>query len=381
LIETMWGQAFTVNYTAEVNTAYTMWWYEGGQAGRADAHDNPNDAVTEALGMTVPDQCHLDYFHKDVPSPEGDDFTECHPYHANACCHNATVTTPTQLRDAYGAGFEWDRCGPLSQACERFFVEEACFYECEPNAGLFRRFTDEQHTLCTADGIADGAIVTLANGASYQCVASAWGGNEENRWELFRMPISAAYADAWYRACANDLFCGDGNYFGCSHDYHARLDAQTAEAAALAANCITNSSPACIQYLADQAVTAARAVADAEAQLAVANAASATAVAALQNATDRLITANDEIRDLESGSETSSKEDLPTWAIAVIVVVAVVATLLALSVAVMYTKEKKGEPIFTKGFENKKAPSTSATYTSSASSASASTPTKREEPI
>ena len=24
--------------------------------------------------------------------------------------------------------FQWDRCGPLSQECERFFVQEACFY-------------------------------------------------------------------------------------------------------------------------------------------------------------------------------------------------------------------------------------------------------------
>ena len=36
--------------------------------------------------------------------------------------------------------YHWDRCGPLSPQCERFFVQEACFYECEPAAGLFRRY-------------------------------------------------------------------------------------------------------------------------------------------------------------------------------------------------------------------------------------------------
>ena len=38
------------------------------------------------------------------------------------------------------ARYHWDRCGPLSPQCERFFVQEACFYECEPAAGLFRRY-------------------------------------------------------------------------------------------------------------------------------------------------------------------------------------------------------------------------------------------------
>ena len=148
--------------------------------------------------MTVPNQCHLDYFHKDAPTPEGEDFTECHPWHANACCHEATVVTPQAIKTSYGEGYEWDRCGPLSQACERFFVEEGCFYECEVNAGLYRRYTDDQHAKCSAEGVADGANVTLADGSPYTCEASAWGGNAENQWQLDKMPIKASFADAWY---------------------------------------------------------------------------------------------------------------------------------------------------------------------------------------
>ena len=52
------------------------------------------------------------------------------------------------------------------------------------------------------------------------------------------MPIKASFADAWHRACANDLFCGgnDGNYFSCAEDYHAQIAAEAdAEAARLAA--------------------------------------------------------------------------------------------------------------------------------------------------
>ena len=42
------------------------WWTEGGAAGVKDAHDNPNDLITQSLfpDLGVPDQCHLDYYHK-----------------------------------------------------------------------------------------------------------------------------------------------------------------------------------------------------------------------------------------------------------------------------------------------------------------------------
>jgi len=132
--------------SAGLHNPLRRWWTEGGATGTADAHANPNDLITQVLfpEQGVPDQCHLDYYHKDAPSPEGANFTECHPWHANACCHEATVVTPKAMNEGYGAGYEWDRCGPMSQACERFFVEEACMYECEVSMGLYRRFTDEQ---------------------------------------------------------------------------------------------------------------------------------------------------------------------------------------------------------------------------------------------
>lgn len=223
LIENMWGNAF--KYETNESIAYTMWWFEGGTPGVADAAPNPNEAMAISLGYTVPDQCHLDYYHKDVPSPEPDDFTECHPWHANSCCHDATVNTPTALNQAYGAGYEWDRCGPLSQACERFFVQEACFYECDVTAGLYRRFTNAQHAAC------DGQEVGHYNATlNYTCTSDGWGGVAENKWELYRMPIKASFADAWHRACANDYFCGgfDGNFFSCAASYHQQVESDAA---------------------------------------------------------------------------------------------------------------------------------------------------------
>jgi len=237
LISRMWGDSF--KYEVDETKAYTMWWTEGGVAGAPDAHDNPNDLITKILfpNKGVPDQCHLDYYHKDAPSPEGANFTECHPWHANACCHEATVVTPKAMNEGYGAGYEWDRCGPMSQACERFFVEEACMYECEVSMGLYRRFTDEQHTLCAkgTDGFAPdgsapaaaGANVTLQDGSTYTCVKDPWadppGKNEENKWEIHQMPIKASYADAFYRACANDQFCDSGSFWDCKGLYHQYL--------------------------------------------------------------------------------------------------------------------------------------------------------------
>lgn len=70
-------------------------------------------------------------------------------------------------------------CGQLSSACEKFFIEEGCFYECDHNVGKWRKHDD-----CGSDGT----------------------GNE---WEIEAMPIKASYCDAWYEACrgADNRLC------------------------------------------------------------------------------------------------------------------------------------------------------------------------------
>jgi hypothetical protein len=82
----MFGDAF--EYTTDEDKAFSMWWFEAG---------NPNDQITTALNNTVPKTCNVSYFHKGNPSPEGTDFTECHPYKDSACCEEATVTTVDTL--------------------------------------------------------------------------------------------------------------------------------------------------------------------------------------------------------------------------------------------------------------------------------------------
>mmetsp|Transcript_4394 Transcript_4394/g.7567 ORF Transcript_4394/g.7567 Transcript_4394/m.7567 type:complete len:295 (+) Transcript_4394:152-1036(+) len=186
LCEIMWNHAFA--YEENEASAYTMWFF--------DMQNNPNNDISAQLGHHTsgaePNQCALQYFHKAAPGPEGAGFTECHPWKEHACCNGDVVESYIHLKEAYGTGYHWDRCGPLSQECERFFVQEACFYECEPNAGYYKKYPT---------GIDESG--------------------EENHWQMDRMPIKASYCDAWYTACADDYFCGDGDYFACANQYEA----------------------------------------------------------------------------------------------------------------------------------------------------------------
>jgi len=189
LCEVMWGGAFVV--VPDEEPGYTMWFF--------DQDDNPNNDVTRILmgEEALPiEECHLQYFHKNAPSAESDDMRECHPWKNSACCHSDTVSSVDKLRESYGEGFEWDRCGPMSQACERFFVQEACFYECEPNAGLYRKYGDDEEG------------------------QEGW-----NEWQMHQMPIKQSYCDAWYEACRSDYFCGKGDFWECEAHYRTNLEA------------------------------------------------------------------------------------------------------------------------------------------------------------
>lgn len=194
----MWDGAFV--YETDENKAFTMWFFES---------TNPNDDIARVLGKLGPsghDTCHLQYFHKDTPGPEPDGFTECHPWKQNACCAHGTVETYSKLKESYGKEYHWDRCGALSQECERFFVQEACFYECDPNAGFYRKYAAPMYNESNPN---------------------------HNLWQMHGMPIKASYCDAWFTACRNDAFCASagGSYFSCAIEYekvdkYAALQAQ-----------------------------------------------------------------------------------------------------------------------------------------------------------
>ena len=237
MCEQMWSNAFKYTEDKDENgddngEAYTMWFF--------DAMNNPNDGVSELLhgppsgGVNRNDECHVQWHHKGgarsegkynnilisdtykedytgKPGPEDDTFTECHPWKENACCHQETVASRDAIHGGYAEEnlFRWDRCGPMSQECERFFVQEACLYECDSNLANYR--------VCSEQDIIDKKQIDIGlldhvtkEPDLVNC--TAYGGN---RWQIANMPIKASYCDSWYDACMNDMFCGHGSFRSC----------------------------------------------------------------------------------------------------------------------------------------------------------------------
>eukprot|EP00483_Globobulimina_turgida_P013183 UN13207 len=171
ICERMWSGSFT--YTENADEAYTMWF---------NGSTNPNDQITLNRGLNTTSTCLLKYYHKDFVTSETTIFsqTPCYPWKDANCCYYDTVKDiDTLLRDYEDIGYRWDRCGPLSEKCEQFFIQENCFYECDANVGLFK----------------------MQNGS----------------WKIESMPIRSDYCDKWFDACYDDLFCADdtGSFFSC----------------------------------------------------------------------------------------------------------------------------------------------------------------------
>ena len=331
LCENMWSDSFV--YEQDEDAAYAMWFFD---------QVNPNNAIASSLGKEEsPDMCMLQYLHKQgddgsyaAPSPENKDAHECHPWKDNACCHSATVNTVTAINEAYGEGYHWDRCGPLSNACEQFFIQEACFYECSPHAGSYRRYDDKTVAAFAAFQAVEGnpgdpcytdpfpaaddaryAGTFEHDGATYQkSVFYGDGCYGPNRWQMYKMPIKASYCDAFYTACMDDHFCAaagesGGSFFGCAADYREGVAAAEAEALTKALE----------GYSAEiKAEVRAMNVTAAEASVMAAALAAAEAEAAT----------------------------IPDWAIAIIVVLGVAFVLCMFAVFIIVSREKAGKPMF-----------------------------------
>ena len=92
----------------------------------------------------------------------------------------------------------------MSAACNAYFVAEACVYECDPEAGMFRKFAPPS----IYDPSAHHSEYTGQSGA--------------NEWQMHGMPIALEYADQYYEACKHDYWTtgaggdmwGVGNVFG-----------------------------------------------------------------------------------------------------------------------------------------------------------------------
>merc|ERR1712238_293308 len=156
---------------------YDMWFDE-------DLDVNPNEEVTkkifgEKIGFenTVDfsvDQCHLQSYHKKMATEE--DLDVCKPWrNKESCCKNSVVGTENQIKTNYGREYVWDVCGKLSRKCEKYFVQEACFYECEPAAGLYRKHLDPQShpEWAKHEHVFDEEPNEEPNGEKYSCAKLA----------------------------------------------------------------------------------------------------------------------------------------------------------------------------------------------------------------
>lgn len=133
------------------------------------------------------DVCHLHYYHKDVSSKEifGADVTHCREYASESCCTAKTAKGVSTEGYLYGEGYNVHGCGTVSSTCQKFFIEESCFYECDKNMGKWRK-----HEECKD-----------YNNASDPTQF------EDNGWQIEHMPVKASYCDAWYEACKEDSIC------------------------------------------------------------------------------------------------------------------------------------------------------------------------------
>lgn len=190
LCESMWGASF--KYEPDEAKGYTMW-FESSKNPNADTSNGLFQGAHENL-----DECHLEYNHK--PKPGSEDLNECVPWEDHGCCAPETVKDAQILKENQGGPeYHWDRCGALSAGCERYFIEEACFYECEPAVGLFRKYPES-----TLLHDRDGHEVHDPDN------------DDHNSWQIHQMPIKASYCNAFFEACKNDKFCGHGDFFECA---------------------------------------------------------------------------------------------------------------------------------------------------------------------
>ncbi|CAE7464321.1 Folr1 [Symbiodinium natans] len=123
LCEKMWGTAF--RYERNESLAYSMWFFDT---------DNPNDKVSSRLGKGDVTSCHLKG-KKEGPAPMAPTLAECHPWRTSACCSQSEVASLAKLKQRLGRQFQWDRCGPLSQECERFLRAGGVLLRVRPQRG------------------------------------------------------------------------------------------------------------------------------------------------------------------------------------------------------------------------------------------------------
>ena len=98
--------------------------------------------------------CHLQYYHNEIAQPLNLTGSLCSAWSDNSCCSSSTAHLHQyDQADAAGHydgdGFGISDCGVPSLACQKWFLAEACLYECDVNAGRYRHHSGD--AACAAD--------------------------------------------------------------------------------------------------------------------------------------------------------------------------------------------------------------------------------------
>jgi len=98
----------------------------------------------------------------------------CPQYGEMSCCGISidAAVIPNAPNTTF-LGYNWTGCGPMSAACEKFFVAQACYFECDPYQSAF----------------ANPAFVSPST--------------------FFGIPICQSYCNDWFEACKDDYTCGN----------------------------------------------------------------------------------------------------------------------------------------------------------------------------
>ncbi|EDO43863.1 predicted protein, partial [Nematostella vectensis] len=121
-------------------------------------------------------------YHKASPGPELGKFGECKVYEKNSCCTPEFTVELAATRTEKLYNHTWDLCKNLSRACERFWIEQECFYQCDPY--IYK----------------------------YQHMSSAGA--------IHGVPICSSYCDSWFDACKNDQICVEDVLTGYEFNQH-----------------------------------------------------------------------------------------------------------------------------------------------------------------
>jgi len=112
-------------------------------------------------------------YHKKRPAKEDSLHQQCEPWKQYSCCTEETAITAHEMTNHYK--FNYNHCPqkPMSDKCRKHFIQDLCFYECEPFVKPWVKKVNRSFA----------------------------------RERIFKVPICSSDCDLWWSDCKNDYTC------------------------------------------------------------------------------------------------------------------------------------------------------------------------------